>query len=251
MRGETRARTLVVTALALWTVSCAGGMPKVPAKPEEVLARADDLLERGKDLQAVSLYEKFLESYVGHERADYAQFKLAEGYLAGEQYELAAVEYQMLITNYGYSEWVDDAIFQTGVCLWRQAPRSARDQQKSLDALSRFSQFLQTYPDSPRAPDARSYVRQIHERLAEKAYTSARWYYRRHEPKAALVYCDKVIDNYPDNKYWAESVYLKGLILLDRAQNEEAIAQFTRLLDYPDESLKRQAEAKIKEARQP
>jgi outer membrane protein assembly factor BamD len=242
---------LVLAGFAWGMASCAGGMPRVPAKPEDVLARADELLAKGKHLQAVALYQKFLENYVGHERADYAQFKLGESYLEGEEYELAAVEYQVLITNYGYSEWVDDAIFQTGVCMWRQAPRAERDQQESIDALSRFNQFLQTYPDSPRAPDARGYVRQINARLAEKALTAARYYYRRREPKAALVYCDRVIENYPENKFWAEAIYLKGVILLDRGQNEEAIAQFTRLLEYPDEGLKRDAEAQIKQARQP
>ena len=243
--------SVVAIALAAGLAACAGGVPKVPATPEAILERADDYYRRGKNLQAVSLYEKFLERYVGHERADYAQFKLADSYLKGEQYELAAVEYQVLITNYGYSEWVDDALFSIGVCYWRLAPRSARDQQKSTDALSRFNQYLQTYPDGPHVPEARGYVREINARLAEKALTAARWYYRRHEARAALVYCDKVIDNYPENPSWVQAVYLKGLILLDRGQNEEAIAQFTRVLEYPgDMSLKHDAEVQIKRARE-
>jgi outer membrane protein assembly factor BamD len=247
--GVTVAR-LAVIACTGWVLSCAGGVPRVPATPEAVLARADDYAKRGKHMQAVTLYQKFLENYVGNERADYAQFMLAESYLKGEEYELAAVEYQVLVTNYGYSEWVDDAIFQTGVCFWRQAPRVQRDQQKAIDALSRFNQFLQTYPDNARVPEARSYVRQINAQLAEKALLSARWYYRRREPKAALVYCDKVINNYPENKHWEEAVYLKGLILIDRGQNEEAIAQFTRLLEASDDAdMKRDAEAQIKRAR--
>lgn len=249
MMRRSALRLVSVVVVAWLLSSCAGSMPKVPAKPDDVLARADDYLKKGKHLQAVALYQKFLEQYVGNERADYAQFKLAEAYLEGEEYELAAVEYQVLISNYGYSEWVDDALFQTGVCLWRQAPRKERDQQKAVDALARFNQFLQTYPDHPRAPDARAYVRQINGRLAEKALTAARWYYRRHEPKAALIYCDKVIDTYPDNEYWAQAVYLKGVILVDRGQNEDAIAQFTRLLEYPDEKLKRDALEQIKRAR--
>ena len=237
-------------ALVWLASSCASGVTKVPATPDAVLARADDYLKRGKHLQAVALYQKFLDSYVGHERADYAQFKLGEAYLAGHEYELANVEFQRLITNYGYSEWVDDAVFESGVCLWQQAPKPERDQQKSVDALSRFNQFLQTYPDSPRAPEARAYVRQINARLAEKSLISAKWYYRRREPKAALVYCDKVIDNYPDNTYWEQALYLKGLILIDRAQDEEAIEQFTRLIEATkDEALKRDAEAQIKRAR--
>jgi outer membrane protein assembly factor BamD len=222
----------------------------VPATPEAVLARADDYLKRGKHLQAVTMYQKFLDSYVGNERADYAQYQLAESYRVGKEYELAAVEYQVVISNYGYSEWVDDAIFQLGVCYWKEAPRAERDQQKAVDALSRFNQFLTTYPDSPHVPEARTYVREINSRLAEKALMSARWYYRRHEPKAAMVYCDRVITNYPENKYWEQALYLKGLILIDRAQDEEAIEQFTRLIEATrDEALKRDAEAQIKRAR--
>jgi outer membrane protein assembly factor BamD len=243
-------RTLVWVVLGLVLSSCAGGVSKVPATPEAVLKRADEYFNKGKDMQAVALYQKFLESYVGHERADYAQYKLAESYLHGEQYELAAVEYQVLITNYGYSEWVDDAIYQTGVCYWKEAARAERDQQKALDALSRFTQFLTTYPDNPRVPAAKECVRQINERLALKSLESARWYYRRKEPKAALVYCEKVINNYPDNKHWEEAMFLKGVILIDRAQDQEAIEQFTRLIEATkDPGMKRDAEAQIKKAR--
>lgn len=241
---------MLLVLLAPLFASCAGSVSKVPATPEAVLKRADDYFNRGKHLQAVAMYQKFLDSYVGNERADYAQFKLAESYLQGNEYDLAAVEYQVLITNYGYSEWVDDAIFQTGVCYWREAPRAERDQQKALDALSRFTQFLTTFPDNPRAPAARQYVQDINARLAEKSLETARWYYRRHEPKAALVYCEKVITNYPENKNWEQAMYLKGLILVDRAQDQEAIEQFTRLIEATkDEALKRDAEAQIKRIR--
>jgi outer membrane protein assembly factor BamD len=245
-----RARALATVAAAVVLGGCVGGLPKVPATPESVLAQADEQFRRGKNREALSLYEAFVERYAGHDRADYAQFRLASCHFAMHDYALAAVEYQVVITNYGYSEWVDDALFQIGVCYWNEAPKPPRDQQKSVDALSRFSQFLQTYPDSPRAPEARAYVRQIHARLAEKAFTSARWYDRRHEFGAALIYCDKIIESYPENDYWVEALYLKGSILLNRGENESAIAQFTRILEYPeDHPRKRDAQAMIGRAR--
>lgn len=238
---------VVLLPLAL---ACAGKTTRIAATPDSVLKRADEYFTREKSMQAAAMYQKFLESYVGNERADYAQYKLAESHLQAHDYEVAAVEYQVVITNYGYSEWVDDAIFQTGVCYWKEAARAERDQQKSLDALSRFNQFLTTYPDNPRVPAAKEYIRQINERLAYKSLESARWYYRRKEPKAAMVYCDKVIDNYPDNKYWEQAMYLKGVILIDRAQNDKAIEQLTKLIAATkDETMKHDAEDQIKRAR--
>ena len=238
-------------ALALvLMMGCVGGMPKVPASPAAVLERADDYLERGKEREAIALYTQFIERYPGHERADYAQFKLAESYFKSREYPLASVEYQLLINNYGYSEWVDESLFQLGVCSWEEAPKYPRDQQKSLEALNRFNQFLQTYPQHARAADARSYVRQVNERLAHKAYTAAKWYYRQREPQAALVYCEKIIREYPDNEYWAEALLLKGQILADRGDTEGAIQQYTQILAYPgDLPQKKQAESKIKEVR--
>lgn len=244
-----RRHACVVVAIALLG-GCTGGMPKVPATPAAVLERADDYLRRGKDREAIALYTQFLDRYPGHERADYAQYQLAEANFAARDYPLAAIEYQILITNYSYSEWVDDALFQLGVCNWREAPRYPRDQQKSVEALGRFNQFLLTYPDSPRAGEARAYVRQINERLAEKAYTAAKWYYRQREPKAAMVYCEKIIREYPDNPYWAEALLLKGQILEDRGDKEGAIQQYTQILAYPgDLAEKKTAEQRIQEVR--
>jgi len=241
------ARVVVVLAVL---VGCAGGMPKVPATPPAVLERADDYLRRGKEREAIALYTQFLERYPGHERADYAQFQLGESHFKAREYAMASVEYQLLIANYGYSEWVDDAVFQLGVCAWREAPKYPRDQQKSIDALGRFNQFILTYPTHSRAAEARDYVRQINARLAEKAYSSAKWYYRQREPKAALVYCERIIHDYPDNEFWAEALLMKGQILLDRGDTEGAIQQFTQIIAYPgDLPQKKEAEQRIREAR--
>ncbi len=231
-------------------MACVGGMPKVPATAPAILERADDYHARGKEREAIALYTQFLERYPGHERADYAQFQLAEANFKSGDYPMASVEYQLLINNYGYSEWVDDAVFQTGACAWKEAPKYPRDQQKAVDALSRFNQFLLTYPNNARASEARQYVREIHTQLAHKNYTSAKWYYRQREPKAALVYCEKIIREFPDNEYWAEALLLKGQILADRGDTEGAIQQFTQVIAFPgDIPQKKDAERLIREVR--
>jgi outer membrane protein assembly factor BamD len=248
-RGGARAAHLVAAVLVVVS-GCVGGMPKVPATPDAVLERAQDYQKRGKNVQAAALYQQFLERYAGHDRADFAQYMLAETHFADGDYALAAVEYQVLISNYGYSEYVDDALFKTGVCYWKESPRVQRDQQKSFDALSRFNQYRQTFPDGEYADQVERYVREINEKLARKEYAAARWYYRQKNGSAAMIYCDKIIESYPDNRYWAQALLLKGDILVRRGQNEEAIRQFTRVLDFPgDAGLRHQAEEKIRGAR--
>ncbi|HEX5131128.1 MAG TPA: outer membrane protein assembly factor BamD [Candidatus Krumholzibacteria bacterium] len=240
-----------VAALALAVLAgCVGGMPKVPATPDAVLARAQEYQQKGKYVQAAALYQQFLERYAGHERADFAQFMLAETHFADGDYAQAAVDYQIVISSYGYSDYVDDALFKSGVCYWKQSPRPQRDQQKTMDALNRFNQYQQTFATGKHITEVDQYVREIHEKLAGKDYAAARWYFRQKNGAAAMVYCDKIIENYPDNRYYAMALYMKGDILLRRGQNEEAIKQFTRVLEYPEDlPVKRDAEAKIREAR--
>jgi outer membrane protein assembly factor BamD len=236
--------------LVLLLYGCVGGMPKVPATPEAVLARADEYQQRGKNYQATALYQEFLNRYAGHDRAAYAQFRLAETHFDDGDYTQASIDYQILMSSYGYSEHVEEALYKLGLCYWLETPRSQRDQQKSFDALSRFLQYQQTYPDGVHATDVSKLLREIHEQLAKKDFDAARWYFRQKNGRAAMVYCDKIIENHPDNLYWARALLMKGEILLRRGQNEEAIQQFTRVVDYPGHpEIRREAQEKIREAR--
>lgn len=234
----------IARAVVLWACSaalavvwgCAGSIPSIPNTPEAILQKADSYYDQGKFFQSGELYKGFIARHPGHDRSDYAQFRLAESYFYDEQYPLAAVEYQVLISNYGYSDYVDDALFKIGVSFWEEAPKVQRDQQKVRDALSRFEQFVQTFPNSEFVDEARDYIRRINERLAEKAFISVRWYYRTKKPDAALIYCDKILDNYRDNVFWARASYYKGLILMERGERDEAARYFSQVLGYDGEA---------------
>lgn len=244
------ARLFALLALAVVT-ACAGSIPSIPNTPEAILERGDAYFERGKYFQSAELYKAFIERHAGHDRSDYAQFRLAESYFEDHQYALAAVEYQVLISNYGYSEFVDDALFRMGVCFWEQSPKSSLDQQRTVDALSRFNQFLQTFPSSPLVPEVQRYVRLCNAKLAQKDLSTARFYYRHKKYRAATIYCDKIIDNYPDNEAWVEALYIKGNILMTRGQKEEAAALFSTIMNYPEDiRLKHMAEDMLKKARE-
>lgn len=247
MRGARLFALLAFVALA----ACAGSIPSIPNTPEAIVEKGDAYFARGKYFQSGELYRAFIERHAGHDRSDYAQFRLAESNFEDRQFALAAVEYQILISNYGYSEFVDDSIFRMGVCFWEQAPKSALDQQKTIDALNRFNQFLQTFPSSPLVPEAQRYVRMCNARLAEKDLSTARFYFQHKKYRAASIYCDKIIEKFPDNDAWVEALYIKGCILLTRGKKEDAARHFAQIMQYPEDlRVKGMAEQKLKEARE-
>jgi outer membrane assembly lipoprotein YfiO len=223
------------TALVLMVTSlgCAGGLPSIPNDPEAILAKGDAQFQKEKYFQAQELFKGFLAKFPGHERSDYAQFRLAESYFEDGEYPLAAVEYRVLISDYGYSEYVDDAFFKEALCFFKQAPGYRLDQTKSFEALSRFNQFLVTFPSSPLVAEAREYIARINETLAHKDLKNAKFYLRRRRREAARIYLDKVLKMYPDNDYWAEAMYLKGKLLLEDQDIAGAESMFEGVVAYP------------------
>lgn len=247
MRGYATAILAVAVALMM---ACAGGLPKIPDTPDDILASGDDYFARGKFFQAAELYKAYVERFPGDDRSDYGQYRLAESYFSDRQYELAAVEYRVVFSRYGYSEYVDDALFQIGVCFWNQSPKTQVDQQKTVDALGMFEQFIQTFPTNPLIPEAQEYIRRCHAKLAAKMMLTVRLYFRSDAYRAVIIYCDKIIDHYPDNEHWAEALYFKGLVKLLWGEKDEAARYFAQVIAYPDDlSIKLDAQSKLKEAR--
>jgi outer membrane protein assembly factor BamD len=218
-------RGLPCIVFCLVVLGCAGGMPSIPDSSDAILARGDQYFERGKYYQAQELFKAFIERFAGHDRSDYAQFMLAESYFHQDEFALAAVEYRILVTNYGYSEYVDEGFFREALCNYRQSPKPALDQTKAHEALSQLEQFVQVYRTSPLVPEAERYIGEIREKLARKALENATFYIDRKLYVSALIYLDKIIENYPGNRYWVEAKYLKAKVLFTRGEREdEAIA---------------------------
>lgn len=244
-------RIVFACTLLVWVWGCVGSMPSIPNTPEAVLEKGDRYFKERDYFKSIELYRNFTSRYPGHDRSDYAQFKLAESYFHDRQYPLAAVEYQILLGNYNYSEYVDDALLKIGLCFYHESPKPPRDQQKSHDALSRLNQFVQTYPNSDLADEAHQHIKLIHAKLAEKEFQNGKYYFKRKKMRAALIYFDKIIEKYPDNPFWARALFYKGVILQQKGEKDEAMRFIAQVLAYPEElDVKDEARERLEEMRQ-
>lgn len=223
---------IVAVAVALITgmYACGSGLPRVPDSPERILADADSYFDRNKFFQAQELYRAFLERHPGDDRSDYAQFKLAESLYGDRDWALAAVEYRILVTNYGYSEYADDGYLKEALCFANQASDAPHDQSKRLEALDKLHRFVKVFTNSPLLSEAQKEIEKNNAVLAEKALRNALFYMRYKRPKSGEIYLDKIIDNYPDNEHWCRALYYKGKIEMDRGHEDEALALFGRVM---------------------
>ncbi|MBN1164852.1 MAG: outer membrane protein assembly factor BamD [Candidatus Krumholzibacteriota bacterium] len=214
----------LILALA---VSCGGPYKGAQFnQPDLKLKAANELFDRGEYDKAEVDYKDFLAQFAGDERGDYAQFRLAECYRLDEDFALAAVEYRIMINDYGYSEYVDDAFYLEGLCSFEQAQRAERDQTRSYEALGRINRFLQLFPNSPRYQEALQTKVRIHDLLGRKTFLSAKLYFSKKHYGAALIYFDKILTYYPETIWASRSHYYKGQILEARDEGGNALGEY-------------------------
>jgi outer membrane protein assembly factor BamD len=217
-----------VAALLLCAgLSCGG--PYTSKKiddPEQKLELANKLFDR-RDYKAAAVeYKSFLASFAGDERSDFAQFRIAESYRLSHEFLMASVEYRILINDFGYSEYVDDAFYLEGLCSFMLAPAAERDQTRSYEALSKINRFLQIFQDSPRREEALQTRTEIYERLGKKSFKNGKLYYSRKYYSSALIYFEKVVNEFPGTEWTGKSYYFQGLIHQRRGDMEKAAVAY-------------------------
>jgi outer membrane protein assembly factor BamD len=214
--------------------------------PELKLDIAGKLFEKRKYNDAAVEYKDFLATFAGHERSDFAQFHLAECYRLDEQYPLASVEYRILVNDYGYSEYIDDALYLEALCAFKQAPRAERDQTKSFEALTRLNRFFELFPTSPRRKEGEELQIELHDLLGKKDFMNGRLYFRKKEYKAAGIYFDKVISLYSTSSWAERSRYYRGMIYEKEGRIEEALSEYEAAVSSENSfSEKEDAERRI------
>lgn len=201
--------------------------------------------ERGDYLFAIEAFKSVTVNSPLHEMADDALIALADAHRAISDYASAEMEYRQLLSDYAHSPLVPEAEYKLGVTFQEQALPAALDQSMTRQAISQFEYFLAVYPESSFGDDARDGILELRTRLAAKSYESATLYFVLHRPKAARVYLEAVVSEYPDTS-WAR------VALLDKARSfaaegSRALAEgeYQRLIDsYPgtEEALTAAAE---------
>jgi len=151
----------------------------------------------------------------GGELADDAQFYLGECYFGRKEYILAISEYQQVIDKYAYSAYVEESAYKIALSEMKSSPRYQLEQDYSMKALQSFQDFLDTYPNSKFKKDAEQNITEIRSKLARKVFESGRLYRKLMEYKAAIIYLNKVLEQYYDTE-WAEKARLEKAYCLIR-----------------------------------
>ena len=191
--------------------------------------------ERGDYTLAIQIFKRVTLDLPLHETADGALIALADAQRAISAYVFAEEAYRRLLSDYPHSPLVPEAEYKLGMAFFDQVLGASLDQSMATQAISQFEYFLAAFPSSDFVDEAAERIVELRTKLAEKRYESATLYFSLRQPKAARIYLESVIVEYPDT-VWARAA------LLDKARSfaiegARALAEdeYQRLMElYPE-----------------
>jgi outer membrane protein assembly factor BamD len=195
--------------------------------------------------KAVGLFEQLNPVLKATDRADTVLYYLSESYFEQENYILAEHHYQQFYETFGNHRWADDAEFKSAYCNYKLSPRPALDQGYTKKAINKFNLFITRHPNHPKVAEAHKLIQELTDKLAMKAYKSARLYYDMEDYRAAVIALENALKRFPNTTHRKEIRFLilKSQFLLasnsvkskeqERFQNT-LDAYYTFTSEYPD-----------------
>ena len=200
-------RVVLVFSSLFLILNCAGNKPKGDWTASDYYHYAKEMFDEEDYYDASNEFTVVVLRFAGTSVADSAQFYLAESHFMMDEFLIAAVEYEKLINSMGKSPLVPRAQYKLAESYFQLSPRPSLDQQYTNKAIRSFQTFIEDYPRDEQKEDAEKRIAELRDRLAEKAIASASVYQKMREYDAAIIYYDKILEQYYDSA-WADDALL-------------------------------------------
>lgn len=190
----------------------------------------DDLTE------ALSHFDVIKLQYPASKYADDAQYHIAEINFRRGEYVMAAYNFSVVRRSFPSSEWAKPSAFKVGTCYEELMLPPDRDQEYAKKAIQSYTEFQQLYPTDSLALLAVQRIHELRNHLAQRFIIIAEHYVKTNSKKAALIYYQGMIDEFPDSDLLEEALVGKITVQSLLGMNDEcrtAIEQYRRLIKEP------------------
>ena len=219
-------KLIPILILSLFIASCGLTNPfddNIPYK-----TRFDDGLaffEEEKYDKASQQFNIIVERASHTDLGDDALFFLAESYFLNENYDLALIQFESLVSKMGFSPYIEKSRWRICETLMYISPNYYHDQDSSLKAISEIQSFIDDFPNSKFSKDAGVLIDNLRLRLAEKNIETGNLYVKLKAYDSAIVSFNIVINEYYDTKFYKEAnlLVIKCLSLQDKGDEAKEL----------------------------
>jgi outer membrane protein assembly factor BamD len=239
-----RALVLLLAGLA----ACASTPESDVLPADEQFARAEERLAAGDFRQAIADFQTFSFNYPQDPRVAEARWKTAEGYYAIDDWATAAQEYLNYQRDYPRDERAAEALFQAGRAYQEMSLRPELDQRETERAVNAYDRVIVEYPRGDFAEEARTRKTQLRDKLAEKVYLNAEFYFDNQNYRATEIYLTDLIEQYTDTSWMPPAYALLARAKCEQGLGDRASEVYVRLREnYPDSPAAREVQGELPE----
>ena len=152
---------------------------------------------------ATEILTKVATRWPGSKLAVKALTLEANYYFDNKRYDEAQESYQLIVNSYSTTDSYQHALFRSAESTYLQYRAPLYENTPLTEAKFRFAQYLLKFPAGTNKNDANNRLQEIEEHLAEKEYLIAAFYKKTRKKEAAILYCQRIIEQWPQSE-WAQ-----------------------------------------------
>lgn len=216
-------------------ISGCGSIPSTTGmERDQIIQLADDLFQNEKWSDASFIYTELMFKYPGDAETDFFLFR--SGLADAQQKLWADAEFSLyrVVNEFPRGVWADDAQFALAETMWRQRKDYRKDQTSVIRARQEMLSFLEMYPASQLRLEAEELLLQINDHLALRSLFIGKFYIRRSETDAALLYLRDALTNYGDTSCYGAVLIAMGDLYRSSGNNFSAETYYNRAIDSGD-----------------
>ncbi len=225
--------------------------PILRLSAEEALTQGKDLLAQGKYAKAGALLTHAFEVEPNSRSGREALLLAADSlFLNGgtDNYIRCEAKYRDFLNRFPTSERADYAQFQVANCLGERVEKPDRDQTVTYQALQAYEELMRLYPTSPYSAEARTKIVGVTDRLASHEMSIGHFYLRFQVCTATIQRLEYLQKEYPDYTAMDRAYFTIGLAYEACNRIKDAEDTYEKLYQrYPDSRYLQKLDKKRKQ----
>lgn len=240
-RDMTKKRPLLLILLTLLVCSC-GEYAKVQESTDvmEKYRYAKKYYDEGDYTKSTELLEVIVPYLTGSTYGEEAMYLLAQSYYHRKTYDSAYDTFKKYYNRYPNGQYDELARFYAGYGLALDVRDARLDQEQTYMAMKELQSFLEHYPQSEKAEEAKQTLFDLQDHLALKELLNVELYYNLgnyifNNYESAIITARAALKDYPYSKYTEDIHYYIVASMYEVAKNSVISKQQSRLRELRDE----------------
>lgn len=207
--GMSKYKIIIISLFSTLVFSCSEYQKVMKSNDYNLkYKKAVELYNEGDYYRALSLFDELISIFKGTDKAEDLLYYYADCHYKQRDYVLGAYYFNNFAKTFPYSDKTKEAAYNAAYCYYLGSPRPSLDQSETYKAINAMQTYIDKYPQSKFVNDANNIIKELHNKLEEKAYENAKLYYKLENYHAATITLKNTIREFPDSKYREDMLYL-------------------------------------------